>query len=66
MFFITEDQKRRLRELSVNVEKMEDINTFLARLDQEILSALGKNYAPTNRSDALQDIYDEVYNQNPD
>lgn len=67
MYIITDDQKKRLRALLENADEIlaqDELDDFLILLDDEIVCALGDKYTTTDQSTALQDIYDEVYDQN--
>lgn len=67
MYIVSDDQKKRLRALLENADEIlsqVELDDFLMLLDDEIACALGEKYTTTDQSTALQDIYDEVYNQN--
>ena len=67
MLYITEDQKRRLKNLVSNADDLlqaAEIGKFLIRLDREIAVRAAKGNEPEESIAALQRIYDEVYLQN--
>lgn len=67
MYYVSLDQKERLKELLEDADRLlaqKDFRTFLAMLDDEIMRTLKEDPKDTYKRNALTHLYYEIFHQN--